>query len=43
MDTTDGFKKFKAQMPEIQKKLDKVERMAGSCDPRMIEVVSTTF
>ena len=36
-DVRDGFKRFKAQMPEIQKRLDKIERMAGNCDPRVID------
>lgn len=37
MDAREEFRKFKARMPEIQNKLDKVERLAGSCDPRFID------
>lgn len=37
MDTKEELKKFKARMPEMQQRLDKVERLADSCDPRFID------
>lgn len=37
MNVREEFKKFKTRIPEIQIKLDKIERLAGSCDPRMID------
>lgn len=37
MDARAEFRRFKSRMPEMQKKLDRVERLAGSCDPRFID------
>lgn len=37
MNVREEFKKFKVQIPEIDIKLDKAERMASSCNPRMLD------
>ena len=37
MDTREEFKRFKVQISDIQRKLDKVERMAKNCDPRILD------
>lgn len=34
------FAKFKAELPEVQRKIDKVERMARTCNPRMLDAIT---
>lgn len=37
MDSREAFLRFKRQLPDMQRKVDKIERMAKACDPRMID------
>lgn len=34
------FLEFLAKLPEIDKKLDKIEKMTKTCDPRVIDVMT---